>query len=412
MNTMMRINPAIAASRLAAAFSAVALLAAGCATATSGHQAAPSPSAVSASRTPASHVAASRAPTSAASRCAPAASPVPALDAIEFVSATQGWVAGAGRILATSDGGKTWTRQYSGPAQLDQVDFIDARHGWAVGTNALLRTTDGGATWTAAQDLCIRSVHFVTPSVGYAVAGGSQVRGDGGLPAPAVGGQLLTTADGGQKWAPVAGAPAQAQTACFTSAAGGFLGTPGEIWRTADGGRQWTLAFAEPAAHGAGHSAPDTTVLECGGNSSAMALFLGSGAALGHAPYLAYAISATHPARALFEEAYIESAVRPQVRAADGPGSYPGPFSVIGQDAAVFVGSNPAAGYGTAPLMAVTGARLSRLGGVTGISQAYGVAFISGTQGWVIGKSTPSGRYAIETTADGGHSWSSQYQTS
>jgi photosystem II stability/assembly factor-like uncharacterized protein len=341
--------------------------------------------------------------------------PVPALDAVQFVSARQGWAAGAGRVMATTDGGKTWVRQYSGPAALVQVDFADAQHGWATGTDSLLRTTDGGATWSAVGDPCgsIRSVHFVTPDVGYAVAGGAQVRIDGGLPAPVSGGELLMTTDGGQTWSAVTAAPAQAQTVCFTSPSRGFLGTPGKIWRTSDGGGHWSLVFTEPAAAhpGARSSATDTTVLECAGSSAAWVLFLGSGAALGHAPYLAYVTQDARTTRPLFEEAYIESATRPEVHAPDGPGSYPGPFSVISPDSAAFVGFDPAVGYGAAPLAMVTGgAALAMRGNISGISQAYGAAFVSPTQGWVVGKSLPSGAYSIASTTDAGHTWTSEYQ--
>src|SRR5438128_10270628 len=38
------------------------------------------------------------------------------LRAITFVDDRHGWAAGAGEIIATSDGGATWTRQYSGRA--------------------------------------------------------------------------------------------------------------------------------------------------------------------------------------------------------------------------------------------------------------------------------------------------------
>ena len=85
----------------------------------------------------------------------------------------QGWVAGAGRIMATSDGGASWTRQYTGSAALDQVDFIDGEHGWAAGGDTLLRTVNGGATWTALAEPCqgeLTSIHFVSPALGYAVA--------------------------------------------------------------------------------------------------------------------------------------------------------------------------------------------------------------------------------------------------
>lgn len=431
MTIMTSFKPVTSASRLAAALSGTALLcgtallAAGCGVASSGHAAAPSSSSASSSPASSTPASTSSVPSSASvsavagARCpgaATAAAPpqVPALDAIQFVSAQQGWVAGAGHVLATSDSGKSWTPQYTGPATLDQVDFTDGQHGWAVGTSTLLRTTNGGATWTTAQDPCgaIRSVHFVTPDRGYAVFGGSQLRIDGGLPAPAAGGQLLTTTDGGQHWQPVAGAPPQAQTACFTSQSAGFLGTPGKVWSTSDGGQHWSLAFTEPAATAAAHpAAADTTLVECAGNGDAWVLFLGQGAALGHSPYLAYTIHDTHTARALFEEAYIESAARPAVHAPDGPGSYPGPFSAIGADTAVFVGFDPAVGYGTASVLTANGSGLTRAGNVTGISQPYGVAFASDTQGWVVGKNLRTGQNSIEATTNGGHTWTSQYQT-
>ncbi len=420
---------------------AMALLAVGCGTAPSGHPGAPaasSPGPASAAsgspprdtRTPASAGVPASSGAAASARCASGASgtvysagspgqgpgqgPVPLLDAAAFVSPAQGWVAGDGHILATADGGRTWTRQYAGPASLVQVDFADARHGWAVGTSVLLRTTDGGAAWTPVTDPCgsIRSVDFVSAGLGYAIAGGSQVRIDGGVPAPAIGGELMATTDGGQRWLRVPGAPAQAQTACFTTAASGFLGTPGKVWRTSDGGRNWTLAFAEPATSAAMHPGmPDTTVLECAGGSAAWVLFLGSGAAMGHAPYLAYAVRDARAPRAVLEESYIESALRPQVHAPDGPGSYPGPFSAISPDAAVFVGFDPAVGYGAAPVGVVTSAGLTRAGYVSGISRAYGAAFVSPAKGWVIGMNIKTGEYGIEATANGGRTWANQYQT-
>jgi photosystem II stability/assembly factor-like uncharacterized protein len=345
---------------------------------------------------------------------------VPPLAAIEFVSARQGWAVGAGRILATSDGGQAWLTQYHGPATLDQVDFVDAKHGWAVGMGDLLATTDGGATWTALQEPCpvIRSVHFATPSLGYAVAGGSDVRIDGGMPAPVADGQLLLTTDGGRSWQPVPGAPARAQTVCFSSPADGFLGTPGRIWRSTDGGRRWSLSFAEPAQPGyARHQPGDTAVLECADRSAAWVLFLGFGAALSHAPYIAFATQHARRWHALFEETYTESAIMPEMHASAGPGSYPGPFSAISPDAAAFVGWDPSFGYGAAPLEMAEGGGADRnmRGNVSGMTQAYGVAFISTTQGWVVGTDqTVAGQYGlsvIEATTDGGLTWTRQYQT-
>jgi photosystem II stability/assembly factor-like uncharacterized protein len=413
----------------------VAGLAAGCGTLSSGHQAAgpASSSATLSASSPAAATSAAPAPAPAAPSSPPAAScagpapasvysapgisvAVPKLAAVQFVSARQGWVAGAGRVLATSDGGRTWTTQYAGPAGLYQVDFIDASHGWAVGANGLLRTANGGATWTPLGEPCaaIRSVHFVTPSLGYAVAGGSQVWISGGVPAVTGGGELLTTTDGGRTWTRVAGAPAQPQTACFSSPVSGFVGTPGKVWHTTDGGKNWSLAFTEPAAAaGVRAPAPDITVLECAGGNAAWVLFLGYGAALGHVPYLAYATRDARNWRVLFEESYIESGARPEVHAPAGPGTYPGPFSAISPDAAAFVGFSPPVGYGVAPLELVTasGASLAKAGNVGGISQAYGAAFISTSQGWVVGKNLQTGDYAVEATADGGRTWTRQYLT-
>lgn len=99
-------------------------------------------------------------------------------DQLRFVDALRGWATTytakneAGRptntatILATYDGGRTWTPQLSidGPDPSLQVDFTDARTGWALGfatadcagtmctRYSLYQTTDGGQSWEKLQD--------------------------------------------------------------------------------------------------------------------------------------------------------------------------------------------------------------------------------------------------------------------
>lgn len=78
--------------------------------------------------------------------------------AVHFVDAKQGWVVGMtgadfdalgpSKVLATADGGKTWTVQVTAPRSFFDVHFANARRGWAVGDRASIwATADGGVTW-------------------------------------------------------------------------------------------------------------------------------------------------------------------------------------------------------------------------------------------------------------------------
>lgn len=340
----------------------------------------------------------------------------PALAAVQFADANHGWAAGAGRIVATSDGGRSWTRQYSGPADLYQVDFTDASHGWAVGTGALLRTSDGGATWTALREPCqaIDTVSFVSPDVGYAVAGGtSGTPVLGSLTGGYSGTRLLRTTDGGTTWQQLSGAPGNPQSACFSSAASGYLGTPGRIWRTSDGGHAWSLAFTEPPAAKRFSQALDTPELQCAGAAGAWVLFLGTGAAMLHSPYLGYATQDGRSWHGVLEETTLESVIRPGLHLPDGPGSEPGPFSAISPAAAAFVGSTPPAnGWGAAPLALATnnGGALRNAGDVAAINEPLAAAFLTSSEGWVAGENLQTKTFAIEATTNAGRTWTTQYQ--
>jgi photosystem II stability/assembly factor-like uncharacterized protein len=113
---------------------------------------------------------------------------------VQFPTAQQGWAVGEfGVILATADGGKTWTVQKS-PVEttLFGVHFTDAQNGWATGIEqVLLHTSDGGQSWRKSEVpgrkgfvLGIYDV-AVQGKIGWAI-------GDSGL--------LLRSTDGGETW--------------------------------------------------------------------------------------------------------------------------------------------------------------------------------------------------------------------
>lgn len=78
------------------------------------------------------------------------------LTAISFATAdgaSNGWAVGHDAIiLASSDSGRTWSRQFQGENREESfldVLALDARHVIAIGDNSLfLETRDGGAAWT------------------------------------------------------------------------------------------------------------------------------------------------------------------------------------------------------------------------------------------------------------------------
>ncbi len=152
---------------------------------------------------------------------------------VSFVDATHGWAVGIfGTILATANGGTTWTGQTSGTGNdLAGVSFVDANHGWAVGINGtILATANGGASWTAqtsGSTVTLDGVSFVDANHGWAVG---------------VTGTILATADGGTTWtAQISGTSNTLDAVSFVDANHGWaVGGVGTILATADRGASWS----------------------------------------------------------------------------------------------------------------------------------------------------------------------------
>ncbi|MHB1629843.1 MAG: WD40/YVTN/BNR-like repeat-containing protein [Bacilli bacterium] len=199
-------------------------------------------------------------------------------DAVDFLSARTGWVAGAG-VWSTRDAGATWSYHKTGGWTLTGLDFINRQDGFAAATNvgiadyfalgspqakgkrivrnAILRTTDGGATWRVAWQVRVpdtnasqygaAAVHFVNPHTGFVL----------------VNNELLSTGDGGRTWrrVPVMNGSWTLQSMSFPNARTGYVTVvdtatsagsgASELLKTVDGGRHW-----RPLYRGTGQSTP------------------------------------------------------------------------------------------------------------------------------------------------------------
>jgi len=169
---------------------------------------------------------------------------------LQMVNATVGYALGYnGTVLKTSDGGKTWveklnyTNSGNFRAVLD-IFMVDENIGYLVGgTGTAYKTTDGFNTlvnlmdWGAPTQITERNlhgVHFIDQNKGFACA--------------YVGGDILSTTNGGTTWRLLTPQENSCYDACyltemvFTSPDTGFVaGT--SIERTTDGGATWKIIY-------------------------------------------------------------------------------------------------------------------------------------------------------------------------
>jgi hypothetical protein len=179
------------------------------------------------------------------------------------------------------------------------------------------------------------------------------------------------------------------------------------VWRSTDGGRGWGSrpSFTLPLPT---DGLPSSGELLCARPGAAWVRFQAGDHAAGHSPYALYA-SDDGGARwrgVLGEGGTLGSLLRLPA----GPGSYPGPFSVIDPERAFLLSPSPAAAS-TGAVLISQGSRLRRLPDIPAATLAtmspLSVSFASATRGWVVGTDA-AGRAVILATADGGRSWHSQ----
>lgn len=135
-------------------------------------------------------------------------------------------------IMATIDGGVTWTFQYAASNPLYAVQFVDPTTGFACGANgSFYYTTNGGANWnfsSTGQGNSLYGISFTDPLNGWAVGAG---------------GTVLQTTNGGGSWSPQSSGTANPLNSVhFLDASNGFAaGVSGTVLRTTNGGSTWTL---------------------------------------------------------------------------------------------------------------------------------------------------------------------------
>lgn len=189
-----------------------------------------------------------------------------ALYGVHFVDEQTGWISGQeGLILHTTDGGESWQEQQSSTeVSLFSLFFLDKTHGWAVGDRATyLKTTSGGESWEshyiqpslegiredvalAIVDPILYDIHFLDAQVGWMV-------GEFGM--------IFHTTDGGSTWQEQQNRllgqggvfdafemPTFFGVHFISPQEGVVVGLDEKIASTTDSGQKWTFAPEDPYA--------------------------------------------------------------------------------------------------------------------------------------------------------------------
>jgi photosystem II stability/assembly factor-like uncharacterized protein len=132
------------------------------------------------------------------------------INGISAASASQVWaIAGwstdspeGNAIIASTDGGATWSRQLDGPGgpyDGNEVDVVNGDVIWAVNDTYILRSLDGGANWDAFGQASryIMGVSGASDLEAWACLHGNEALGEGQFLNY---GEIYHTTDGGQTW--------------------------------------------------------------------------------------------------------------------------------------------------------------------------------------------------------------------
>ena len=191
----------------------------------------------------------------------------PLLTAVDFVDAKDGWAVGHDTtILATHDGGDTWTKQFSAPAEqrpLMDVLFLDAQKGIAVGAyGAYYETADGGKSWNARKIIPEdRHLNAIVKVADHRLL----IVGEEGT--------ILVSSDDGAQWTKVPSPYKGSLFGAIVAADGTVVafGLRGRIYRSGDGGQSWTQVDDATAATLMGGSRlPDGALMVAGAAGTAL----------------------------------------------------------------------------------------------------------------------------------------------
>jgi len=213
---------------------------------------------------------------------------------IQFLNARVGFAGGNGFISRTSDGGRSWSKQYEGKERIGSLFFLNSKLGWAIGTSetgqeprTVLHTEDGGRHWAPIAQVDIgTTIRFVNRKVGFSggwmTANGGKTWGRLHVPDQVVGepffydrmhGWAVTsdasrfrisfTTTGGEQWktvleknieGPLGGAvirsTGQKNAWVLLIGGSGMSQTSYTLMHTPDGGRSWTTPVVQSTAGG------------------------------------------------------------------------------------------------------------------------------------------------------------------
>lgn len=306
-----------------------------------------------------------------------------------MVSSTVGYAVIGHQIVGTVDGSH-WRPLYVATEDLSYVDAVDANHVRALGTSSVFSTADGGQQWRASppSQVPLTTVHFIDPNRGWAVSNSA----------------VLQTTNGGQRWDAVP-TPCPVDRVCFADAQHGWLATHTSAFVTTDGGTHWSRRLDVRDPSFANAAALD---VQCTPTNAAWVSFDSNNHAAGSDGYAAYRCPPSGACRVVVQNFLADAP--PDT---SGPGSTPGPISVIDEHTAAFVGFTGPVDKPTSVMVVsddgrVRGPVYRVVDGPPQQATPQSVSFTSRDRGWLI-DGVIEGSHLLATT-DGGKTWTVQYR--